>query len=65
MDRVLPSEGRGCWFDPSRTHQILAMKKGSLDTEEPFFSLCLDRGREPRLGLQGKWITLTGMVDTP
>ena len=21
MDRVLPSEGRGCWFDPSRTHQ--------------------------------------------
>ncbi|CAM2180994.1 hypothetical protein PSAC2689_40056 [Paraburkholderia sacchari] len=18
MDRVLPSEGRGCWFDPSR-----------------------------------------------
>ena len=21
MDRVLPSEGRGCWFDPSRAHQ--------------------------------------------
>ena len=20
MDRVLPSEGRGCWFDPSRAH---------------------------------------------
>ena len=24
MDRVLPSEGRGCWFDPSRAHQELA-----------------------------------------
>ena len=22
MDRVLPSEGRGCWFDPSRAHQF-------------------------------------------
>jgi hypothetical protein len=23
MDRVLPSEGRGCWFDPSRArHKI-------------------------------------------
>lgn len=21
MDRVLPSEGRGCWFDPSRARQ--------------------------------------------
>jgi hypothetical protein len=23
MDRVLPSEGRGCWFDPSQTHHPL------------------------------------------
>ena len=23
MDRVLPSEGRGCWFDPSRAHHGL------------------------------------------
>ncbi len=23
MDRVLPSEGRGCWFDPSRARQTL------------------------------------------
>ena len=23
MDRVLPSEGRGCWFDPSRAHQLI------------------------------------------
>src|SRR5437773_2008657 len=23
MDRVLPSEGRGCWFDPSRARQAL------------------------------------------
>lgn len=22
MDRVLPSEGRGCWFDPSRARQL-------------------------------------------
>ena len=22
MDRVLPSEGRGCWFDPSRARHI-------------------------------------------
>jgi hypothetical protein len=22
MDRVLPSEGKGCWFDPSRAHHI-------------------------------------------
>ncbi|SOZ36514.1 protein of unknown function [Cupriavidus neocaledonicus] len=22
MDRVLPSEGRGCWFDPSRARQF-------------------------------------------
>src|SRR6201746_1351509 len=22
MDRRLPSEGRGCWFDPSRAHQM-------------------------------------------
>ena len=24
MDRVLPSEGRGCWFDPSRARQEIA-----------------------------------------
>ena len=23
MDRVLASEARGCWFDPSRAHQLL------------------------------------------
>ena len=22
MDRVLASEARGCWFDPSRAHQL-------------------------------------------
>jgi hypothetical protein len=24
MDRVLPSEGRGCWFDPSRARHLAA-----------------------------------------
>jgi len=26
MDRVLPSEGRGCWFDPSRAHHAQALQ---------------------------------------
>jgi 4'-phosphopantetheinyl transferase EntD len=26
MDRVLPSEGRGCWFDPSRARQSNSFK---------------------------------------
>ena len=26
MDRVLASEARGCWFDPSRAHQSDALK---------------------------------------
>jgi hypothetical protein len=27
MDRVLLSEGRGCWFDPSRAHQFLGCRR--------------------------------------
>ena len=25
MDRVLPSEGRGCWFDPSRARHLVLL----------------------------------------
>ncbi len=28
MDRVLPSEGRGCWFDPNRARQDDMRNKG-------------------------------------
>src|SRR4051812_35374336 len=42
MDRVLPSEGRGCWFDPSRAHQ---------DSRVTPTAICEDR-RESRPRLQ-------------
>jgi hypothetical protein len=37
MDRVLPSEGRGCWFDPSRAHQDTLAKQGlTRNAKSPF-----------------------------
>jgi hypothetical protein len=38
MDRVLPSEGRGCWFDPSRARQKFLVKtRAYRNCGKPFF----------------------------
>ena len=34
MDRVLPSEGRGCWFDPSRARQNLKVSLGDANPDK-------------------------------
>lgn len=63
MDRVLPSEGRGCWFDPSRAHQASLLNHGFCSASLPaaslqfsvFFVVILPR--PPSFCYFGHWVT--------
>ena len=66
MDRVLPSEGRGCWFDPSRARQGVLGER-FLRQHRHFFALrrvhCR-QGRQLRL-LAHRVDDLVGIVHRP
>lgn len=41
MDRVLPSEGRGCWFDPNRARQFdTCLARPDAGRKEPIAGCC-------------------------